>query len=87
MQAHTRLRPGGLGFNAMCASMGETRTLLLSNNKRADQPAHPHSLISAFVLRYLKSKLTRSDISYFFFLVLRLDRASGYAPELAHRTH
>ena len=30
-----------------------------------DQPAHPHSLISNFVIRYLKNKITSSDISYF----------------------
>ena len=27
----------------------------LTNNKGADQPAHPRSLISAFVIRFLKS--------------------------------
>ena len=28
-----------------------------ANNKDADQPAHPHSLISAFVVRCLDSNL------------------------------
>ena len=28
-----------------------------ANNKGADQPAHPHSLISAFVIRCLDSKV------------------------------
>ena len=28
-----------------------------ANNKGADQPAHPHSLISAFVIHYLESKV------------------------------
>ena len=43
------------------------RVLPYANNKGADQPAHPRSLISAFVIRYLdniipilaKSKLSR----------------------------
>ena len=34
-------------------------TFLLANNKGADQPAHSRSLISAFVIRYMKSKETR----------------------------
>ena len=36
-----------------------------ANNTGADQPAHTHSLISAFVIRYLKSiisKLTTGEI-------------------------
>ena len=36
---------------------------LIANNKGADQPAHQRSQISAFIIRYLKSKVTRSDIS------------------------
>ena len=51
-----RRRPGNLCFNITLASMGETLTLLLANNKCADQPAYPHSLISAFVIRYLKGR-------------------------------
>ena len=38
------------------------------NNKGADQPAHPHRLISAFVIRFLEStisKLASSEISMF----------------------
>ena len=58
-----RRRPGSLGFKITCASMRETLTLLLVNNKSADQPVHPRSLISAFVIHYLKSQVTRSDIS------------------------
>ena len=38
-------------------------TLLLANNKGTDQPAHPRSLISAFVFRYLKSKVTIFQMS------------------------
>ena len=38
------------------------------NNTGADQPAHPRSLISAFVIRVLEStisKLATSEISFF----------------------
>ena len=38
--------------------MQETLTLLLLNNKGADQPVHPGSLISALVISYLNSKVT-----------------------------
>ena len=40
----------------------------LANNTGADQPAHPRSLISAFVIRILErtiSKLATSEISFF----------------------
>ena len=40
----------------------------VANNTGADQPAHPRSLISAFVIRYLESiicKLATGDISIF----------------------
>ena len=40
----------------------------VANNKGADQPAHPRSLISAFVFLFLKSitsKLVTSEISTF----------------------
>ena len=40
-----------------------------ANNKGADQPAHPHSLISAFVIHLLKSIISRlatSEISLFY---------------------
>ena len=39
-----------------------------ANNTGADQPAHPHSLISAFVIRFLEScicKLGTGEISIF----------------------
>ena len=59
----------------------ETQTLLLANNKGADQPAHPRSLISAFVIHYMKNKVTRSGISYFpMFGWLQHVKASGYDP-------
>ena len=37
-----------------------------ANNKGADQPVHPHSLINTFFIRLLESisGLTTSDISY-----------------------
>ena len=34
----------------------EIQTLLLANNKGADQPAHPRSLVSAFVIHKMKGK-------------------------------
>ena len=62
--------------------MRETLTFLLANNTDTDQAAGPHSLISAFVIHFLKSKVTRSDISKFSicFGGLQHDKASGYAP-------
>ena len=61
--------------------MRETVTLLLANNKGADQPAHSHSLINPFIIRYLKNKVTESDISYFsIFGGLQHDQFSGYTP-------
>ena len=52
-----RRRPGSLWSNIICALTRKTLTLLLANNKGADQPAHPCSLFSAFVICYLKSKV------------------------------
>ena len=83
-----RRRPGSLGFFIISASTSETLTLLLANNKCANQPAHPRSLISTFVIRYLKIKV-RSDITKFsifniFFDRLQHDKVSGYAPGLGH---
>ena len=40
-----------------------------ANNIGADQPVHPRSLISAFVIRFLESiisKLTTSEVSIFY---------------------
>ena len=34
-----------------------------ANNKGADQPAHPRSLISAFVVHYLDSKILLVSVS------------------------
>ena len=48
-------------------------TLMHANNKGPDQPAHPHSLISAFVIPYLESvvlKLAPCNISLFWLVAL-----------------
>ena len=71
-----------MGFNVTWSSMRDTLTLLLANNKGADQPAHPRSLISAFVIRYLKSKGTMSGISNSRFLFCRLQLAKYLATPL-----
>ena len=50
------------------ASAQENMSLGFTNNKGADQPVHPHSLISAYVIRLLESvlsKLAPSEISLF----------------------
>ena len=62
----------------MWAPARETLTLLLANNKGTEQPARTSSLISAFIIRYLKSKVTESDISGFSFFsgALQHDKAS-----------
>ena len=56
-------RSGSMGFNIVWAFVdARNPDLLLANNKGTDLPAHPCSLISAFFIHYLKSKITRSDI-------------------------
>ena len=42
-----------------------------ANNEGADQPGHPHSLISTFVTRFLKSNISKLATSKFsiFYLV------------------
>ena len=77
VQAEAR-KPAGF---IIWASMQEILTLLLDNNKSADQPAHPHSLISAFIIPYLKNKVTRL-LSLHCFGGLQHDKASAYAPDL-----
>ena len=50
------------------ASMQETCLWGFANNKGADQPVHPHSLISTLVICLLESiisKLAMSEISIF----------------------
>ena len=51
------------------------------NNKGADQPAHPRSLISTFVVRYLDSKipvLAKSKISRLLISRSCADRFKSY---------
>ena len=75
-----RGRPRSLGFNIIWALKQENLTLLLANNKGADQPAHTRSLTSTFVICYLKSEITRSDSAKFsFFGGLQHDKMFGYA--------
>ena len=60
------------------ASMRENLFSGFANNKDADQPAHPHSLISAFVIRFLESiisKLATSEI--LFFLLVSVAEETG----------
>ena len=59
-------------FSTKCSEMGHNarKTCLrgFANNTDADQPAHPRSLISAFVIRFLESiicKLATGEISTF----------------------
>ena len=50
------------------ASLRENMSSGVVNNKGADQPAHPHSLISAFVIGLFESiifRLAVSEISFF----------------------
>ena len=45
-------------------------------NKGADQPAHPRRLISAFVIRFFESiisKLTTGEISIFYVVSVAMD--------------
>ena len=68
-----RWRPGSLSFVIIWASTRETLELMLVNNKGADQPAHPRSLINAFVICYLKSKY----LLILLFCGLQHDNVSG----------
>ena len=54
----------------------------LENNKGADQPAHPHSLISDFVIRFLEmaiAKLITSEISIFWLVSVAEETGLGLA--------
>ena len=65
-QGHVVLR--SVGVFAICASTRENLSSGFANNTGADQPAHLRSLISAFVIRFLKSvisKLATSEILVF----------------------
>ena len=70
-----RRRPGSLCFKFIWVSTRKTLTLLLANNKGADQTAYSRTLISAFVIRCLNSKVTKSDtfeFSFWFFLGFKM---------------
>ena len=43
-------------------------TLFYANNKGADQPVHPHSLISTFVIRFLESIISKLVQAAFLYL-------------------
>ena len=45
------------GYQYNMASMQETLNLLHVNNKGTDQPAQPHSLLSALVIRSQENKV------------------------------
>ena len=67
---HTTLNQRRVNVNATSFGSRREKTCLrwFANNKGADQPAHPRSLISAFVIRLSKSIISRlitSEISIF----------------------
>ena len=74
-----RHRQGSLGFNIIWALTRETLTLLLANNKVTDPM---RKLISTFVIRYLKSKVTRSNIFKFSFFLVVLNMIKSLATPL-----
>ena len=61
-----RRRARSLGFTIIWAFTQENLTLMHTNNKGADQLAHPRSLVSAFVIPYLKGMAIK-------YLLLALD--------------
>ena len=66
---HSNFRP--LCYNHCKTGLDAKKTCLqrFASNKGADQPAHARSLISAVVIRLMKSiisKLATSEISFFF---------------------
>ena len=53
--------PGLISFKPTCEPAHEKMCLIsYANNKGADQPAHPRSLISAFIVRCLDSVMSLS---------------------------
>ena len=44
-------------FDSICSSTQENLLPGCGDNKTADQPVHPHSLVNAFDIRYLESKV------------------------------
>ena len=74
-----RRRLISLDFTKICAWVRETLTPLHANNKGADQPAHPRSLISAFVIQSLQSLIVSCPcfISQLFQISLHSPIVSG----------
>ena len=57
-----------------------------ANNTGADQSAHPHSLISAFVIclmEYITSKLATSEISLFYMYLVSVAEEAGLSLNLS----
>ena len=57
-----------MGGDARKTEMRENLTFLHANNKGADQPAHPRSLISTYVICFFESVISKkitSEISIF----------------------
>ena len=66
------------------ASTQESCLCGFANNKGANQPAHPRSLVSVFVIRFLKSiisKLATSEISVF--LLVSVAEETALSPALS----
>ena len=58
-------------MNRICEPGHEKMCLMLyANNKGADQPAHPHSLISAFIVRCLDSVMSLVSVTKISNLIL-----------------
>ena len=69
-QFNLKIEQSQTSFSSLPFGPGHAKTCLMSyaNNKGADQPAHPRSLISTFVVRCIDSmicKLTISKVSRF----------------------
>ena len=61
-------------------SMRENLSLGFVNNKSADRPAHPSSMISAFVVRLLESTISRpatSESSIFYLVTVAVETHFG----------
>ena len=64
-----------VSYLSIWASMRENLSSGLENNKGADQPAHPHSLIRAFVIRLLECIISRLATSEIFEVVSVAEQA------------
>ena len=54
-----------------------------ARNKCADQPAHPRRLISAFVIHFLKSIISKlATIEIAFFLLVSVAEETGLNPRI-----